>query len=157
MNIRLVFVHNFCKLKIRRIEAPSDMNKTLDGSTYPGWKIFRFSSLDVNSCKWKCSWLYPGPVLPPTRWWSLIEREETKILRPTCWNLLFIEELKMFLVQADLWVFLYLISTSVPKTTGVLRPQFQLRLFECHSTLLVMHIHKRGNLSNLSLIRFDAI
>ena len=24
-------------------EAPSDVNTTLDGSTYPGWKMFRFS------------------------------------------------------------------------------------------------------------------
>ena len=26
-------------------DAPSDVNTTLDGSAYPGWKMFRFSSL----------------------------------------------------------------------------------------------------------------
>ena len=59
-------------------EATSDVNRTLDGSTYPGWKMFHFIVSFIFSCSWKQNRLFPGPVLPPTWWWSLIGSSKEK-------------------------------------------------------------------------------
>ena len=53
-------------------EAPSNVNTTLDGSTYLRWKMCHFSLVIFFSCKSKHIRLHSGPVLPPTTWWSLI-------------------------------------------------------------------------------------
>ena len=41
----------------------------LDGSTYPGCKMCHFNFWFSSSCISKRNRLYPGQVLPPTRWW----------------------------------------------------------------------------------------
>ena len=53
-------------------EAPSDVNKTLDGSTYPRKKLGCFSQLKIFLLFWKHNRLYPEQVLPPTCWWTPI-------------------------------------------------------------------------------------
>ena len=73
-SLRTAFIDSKQRLRLDRQwrkEAPSDGNTTLDGSTYPRWKIFCFSWLYFFSWKWKRNRLYPGLVLPPIRWWSL--------------------------------------------------------------------------------------
>ena len=65
-------------------EAPSALNTTLDGSTFPVWKMCHFSKANFFSCVSKRIRLYPGPVLPPSK--SLITKCLTRFWLNTPWE-----------------------------------------------------------------------
>ena len=56
---------NTSKSQIKSNEAPSDVNITVDGSTYPGWKMSRFEKQIKNfSVVKNAAGYYPGLVSP---------------------------------------------------------------------------------------------
>ena len=62
----------WAKLQCLYNEAPSDVNKSLDGCTYTGWKMTRIADQNIFLISAKGNRLSSGTSSATYRWWSLI-------------------------------------------------------------------------------------
>ena len=78
INLTSILVNPFFWLN-QLNEMPPDVNTSLDGATYPGWKMSQFVSQKIFLKCQKCGRLSSGTSEAICSWWSLIIRNSPQL------------------------------------------------------------------------------